>query len=70
MGGDIEVELFMAGVVAFVKLYPGRVKAGLLLLGALLALACGVWLPTAHARAVAELLGLALAAIAGRLYLP
>ncbi len=64
------MEEFMIGVVAFVKLYPGRVKAGLLLLGALLALACGAWLPTAHSRAVAELLGLAVAAIAGRVYLP
>ena len=60
----------MIGVVAFVKLYPGWVKAGLLLLGALLALACGAFLPTAHVRLLAELLGLAVAAIAGRVYLP
>ena len=28
------MEAFMIGVVAFVKMYPGRVKAGLFLLGA------------------------------------
>jgi hypothetical protein len=64
------MEEFMIGVVSFVKMYPGRVKAGLLLLGALVALACGAWLPTPHSRAVAEALGLAVAAIAGRVYLP
>ena len=67
--GD-HLEAFMLGLVAFVKLYPSAFKAGSLLLGVVLALACGAFLPTPHARAVAELLGLAVAAIAGRVYLP
>ena len=63
--GAAEMEAFMIGVVAFVKMYPGPVKAGLLLLGCPPVLAWAPGCPCVFRRAVAEVLGLAVAAIAG-----
>jgi hypothetical protein len=57
-------------VLAFVKLYSGAFTFLAFVVAGLIAFALGVYLPTSHARSIAEVIGFGISAIAGRKYFP
>ncbi len=62
--------LTFEAVVAFVKLNAAAFKLAAFAVASLVAVACGLWLPTTHSRLIAEVFGLGIAAVAGKEYLP